>query len=422
MAGIYLHVPFCRVRCPYCDFNTYAGIDDRIPAYVDALAVDLRRQLRAWPGPYPTRTVYFGGGTPSLLPPAAVQRLLDIVRAESAAEDLEVTLEANPGTVDQRRIEGFLEAGVNRLTLGAQTFDPALLARLGRLHTVEETRDAVVAARAAGVQNLNLDLMFALPDQRLDQWRSDLDEAMAHAPEHLSLYNLTIEARTPFAREQARGRLTQPDEEVQRAMHELAWEATASAGMQRYEVSNFALPGRACRHNRIYWQGRPWLAIGAGAHGHRPPHAGEEGFGRRWWVVRGVGEYIARVRAERSTEEDHEVLDRQAAATEALMLGLRVAGGLELAPFLQRFGVDPVVAMGAPLRSALGAGLLTLQDDRLQATEAGEIILDFVIQQLSAGLDTFLKSGNHDRSKPGGCNPAESGPMALGAEVAGEMV
>lgn len=402
MAGIYLHVPFCRVRCPYCDFNTFAGVEDRIPAYVGALATDLRRQLRAWPGRYPTRTVYFGGGTPSLLPPSAIGELIDIVREESGSQDLEVTLEANPGTVDAARIAGFLDAGVNRLTLGAQTFHPEHLARLGRLHSVEETRAAIADARDAGVQNLNLDLMFALPDQTPAQWRQDLSEAMDHAPEHLSLYNLTVEPRTPFGREQDRGTLTQPDEEAQRAMHEAAWEATAAAGLQRYEVSNFARTGRACEHNRIYWQGRPWLAFGSGAHGHRPPHPGEEGFGRRWWVVRGVGEYIARVSDGRSTEEGHEVLDLHDAATEALLLGLRVADGLDRSEFAARFGVDPVVALGPALRRAEETGLISVGNEDLKATEAGEIILDFVIQQLSIGLDTFLRNGNHGPSRQGG--------------------
>ena len=406
MAGIYLHVPFCRVRCPYCDFNTFAGIADRLPAYVDALETDLRRQLRAWPGPYPTRTVYFGGGTPSLLPPSAVSRLLHIVRQESSAQDLEVTLEANPGTVDAARIAAFLDAGVNRLTLGAQTFHPAHLARLGRMHDVDQTRAAIADARTAGVQNLNLDLMFALPDQTPEQWAEDLREAMDHGPEHLSLYNLTIEPRTPFGQQHSRGALVQPDEEVQRTMHEMAWRATADAGMERYEVSNFARPGARCLHNRIYWQGRPWLALGAGAHGHRPPHPGEAGFGRRWWAVRGVRQYIARVAGGQTTEEGHEVLDRREAATEAIMLGLRVAEGLDRAAFTARFGVDPVLALGPALSRAQDARLVAVGAERLVATEEGEIILDFVIQQLSGGLDTFLRSGNHDGSRQGSPDPA----------------
>jgi oxygen-independent coproporphyrinogen-3 oxidase len=422
VAGIYLHVPFCRVRCPYCDFNTWSGVEDRIPAYVDALEIDLRRQLRAWPVPYAARTVYFGGGTPSLLPPSAVRRLLDVVRQEADVDALEVTLEANPGTVDEARISGFLEAGVNRLTLGAQTFDPALLARLGRLHSVEQTRQAIAAARAAGVRNLNLDLMFALPDQRLEAWEADLAEAMEHRPEHLSLYNLTIEDRTPFGREQRQGTLQQPDEEVQRAMHLAAWAAADQAGLERYEVSNFARPGHACEHNRIYWRGEPWLAIGSGAHGHRPPFPGETGFGRRWWVVRGIGEYIARVRDGRSTEEDHEDLDREAAMTEEIMLGLRQRSGLDRAAFAARFGVDPVYALGPALVPARDAGLLALCVDRIQATEDGEIILDFVISQLVAGLDTAEICGNDGPSTPQECASGGSGPSALGSGAVGEMV
>jgi oxygen-independent coproporphyrinogen III oxidase len=408
VAGIYLHVPFCRVRCPYCDFNTYAGLNDRIPAYVDALCADLRRQLRAWPEPFEAETVYFGGGTPSLLPPEAVGRLLAIVRDEAEVATMEVTLESNPGTVDAARIGAFLEAGVNRLTLGAQTFQPEHLARLGRIHTVDETREAIAAARDAGVENLNLDLMFALPDQGMDAWRADLDEAMEHAPEHLSLYNLTIEPRTPFAQQEARGRLTQPDEDTQRAMHELAWEATEAAGLVRYEVSNFARPGRECRHNRIYWTGAPWLAIGAGAHGYRPPRDGDEG--RRWWVVKGIGEYVARVEAGRSTEEGHELLDRHDAMTEALLLGLRLREGVDRRAFGDRFGIDLAAAIAPALARAEEKGFVAVKPDRIVATEAGEIILDFVIRDLSEGLDTFLRNGNHEGSRMEGSTSSAPAP------------
>lgn len=419
MAGIYLHVPFCRVRCPYCDFNTYAGVQDRIPAYVDALVQDLRRQLLARPQPLPVATVYFGGGTPSLLPPEAVARLLEVIRECAAPQDLEVTLESNPGTVDRERIAAFLSAGVTRLTLGAQTFNPRHLARLGRLHTVEETRAAIDAARSAGVSNLNLDLMFALPDQTLDEWREDLRECMAHAPEHLSLYNLTIEPRTPFAREQAQGRLVQPEEEHQRAMHELAWEATAAAGLERYEVSNFARPGKRCAHNRTYWQGDPWLAIGAGAHGFEPDLGP---YGRRAWVVPGIGEYVARVRRGDSTEAGHELLGLEESATEALMLGLRVAEGLDRRAFAERHGFDLVDAAAAPLATAAASGLLSVSTERIVASEAGEIILDFVVSELASALDTFLQSGNDGRSSAeenasarAGATTAPAGGVAEGS-------
>lgn len=402
MAGIYLHIPFCRVRCPYCDFNTYAGIDDRIPAYVDALLRDLREQLSAQPEPLDVETIYFGGGTPSLLPASAVASLLDAIAAGSALRPAaEVTLEANPGTVDRAGLEALRAAGINRLTIGCQSFQPELLAALGRAHTVNDTRAAIAAARQAGFDNLNLDLMFGLTGQDLEAWGRDLDAALACDPQHLSLYNLTVEPGTPYARQQAQGRLPLPGEEEQRAMYELAWSRSADAGLERYEVSNFARPGRQCRHNRLYWEGDAWLGVGAGAHGYQPPRAGDAHWGRRAWNLRGVGRYIAAVREGRGPEEGHEELTREEAMTEALLLGLRLREGLDRPAFASRFGFDPAEAMGAALDRAVEAGLAEVLPGRIRTTEAGGIIADYVVQELCVGLDTFVALGKDAPSRAG---------------------
>lgn len=391
-AGIYLHIPFCRIKCPYCDFNTYTGMQDRIPSYVDALISELELRVGSEPqgSQGPLRSIYFGGGTPSLLTPAQVEGLLAAIQQHvPVSENLEVTLEANPGTVDVDRLRAFKSAGVTRLTLGVQTFSPRLLASLGRLHTVEESLQAVDAAVSAGFDNLNIDLMFGLPEQSVAEWTADLEQGLALPVGHISLYNLTIEDGTPFGREQKQGRLSLPDEEHCRAMYVLAIEESEAAGFDRYEVSNFARPGLECQHNRLYWEGDSWLGLGAGAHGFT---ATTGDWGRRWWNVRGPGAYVAMLREGTLPEDGSELLDERMARDEALMLGLRRSEGLDLARFERRFGVDPRDLADPVLARALQSGFLTLADDALRTTKDGVIIVDYLISSLSSALDSAGRS------------------------------
>lgn len=384
--GIYLHVPFCRVRCPYCDFNAYAGLNAQIPAYVDALIAELRMRLAERPAPLGPSTLYFGGGTPSLLDPEHVARIVTVVRQEAGATAaLECTLEANPGTVDRGKLAEFAAAGVTRLTIGGQTFDPALLERLGRIHTVDETRRTLDDALAAGFRSLNLDLMYALPGQTMEGWRRDLAEATERGVPHLSLYNLTIEAGTPFFRQRRAGRLTQPPEELQADMLREAWRATDEAGLARYEVSNFARPGHECRHNQLYWRSEGWLGVGAGAHGFDPA-AGS--WGRRWWNLRPPGAWREAVVAGRLPEDGHELLGETEARLEAVMLGLRTRAGLDRDAFARRFGPDPARRLGSALDVLSRGGLVRVGPQAVKLTEAGEIIADSIIKHLGHQLDT----------------------------------
>ena len=410
-SGIYLHIPFCRIKCPYCDFNTFAGIIDQMPRYLAALETELERRLiEAAPSPYDVASVYFGGGTPSLIPPESVADLLQVVRRHGAPRGgLEVTLEANPGTVDRARLQAFRDAGVTRLTIGAQTFRPHLLAGLSRLHDVDQTRAALADARAVGFDELNLDLMFAQSRQSQDEWEADLDDAFAEEPTHLSLYNLTVEEGTPLGRLRAAGRLPLPDEEACRAMYVAALGAARDAGMLRYEVSNFARPGSECVHNRIYWRGDPWLGIGAGAHGFAPERGD---WGRRWWNLRVPRQYCEAVEAGRPPEDGDELLDRHQAISEALLLGLRTSDGLDRAGFERRFGFDPVPAFGRVGADAVERGLLQVDDRSVVPTEDGVIILDFVIERLARQLDRSphfdtLNSCKQDDSvqRVGGASP-----------------
>ncbi|MEE2828021.1 MAG: radical SAM family heme chaperone HemW [Myxococcota bacterium] len=408
-SGIYLHIPFCRIKCPYCDFNTYTGMQARIPSYVQALLKELTLRVdgEAPDRSEPVRSIYFGGGTPSLLSPEQVAALLDGIRGSlPLASEPEITLEANPGTVTTETLAGYREAGVNRLTIGCQTFQPELLRGLGRLHSTEDSLRTIEQAQSVGFDNLNIDLMFGLPSQTLSDWEADLD-TVAHLPlSHLSLYNLTIEEATPFAREQEAGRLLLPEEEACREMYLLAVDRAQTAGFVRYEVSNFAQSGRTCLHNQLYWSGKSWIALGAGAHGFS---AGVSKWGRRWWNLRAPGAYMASIKAGDLPEAGSELLQRQQAIDEALMLGLRTREGLDLERFHQRFGIDPLEHPDHHLADALSKGLLEVKSGRLVATENAVIIVDYLIQHLASSLDRPAPSDSLGPRHPGRATDATKG-------------
>jgi len=392
-SAIYLHIPFCRIKCPYCDFVSFAGREELIPRYVRALARELEARLqRSTPTPFAPISLYFGGGTPSLLTADQVAFLLAEVRRLAAPRAaMEVTLEANPGTVDRASLGALREAGVNRLTLGCQTFQPEFLPGLGRLHDVQDNLRAIADARAAGFAERNLDLMFGLPDQTLEQWSDDLDIALGSEPSHLSLYDLTVEPGTDFARREERGLLDRPDEELRAAMYELACQRCEEAGLLAYEVSNFARPGSECRHNQVYWRGHPYIGVGVAAHGFAPA-TGHPDFGRRWWNRSDPLGYVHAVEAGELPEAGSERLTRRQAMDEALLLGLRTREGIRRDVFRRRFGVDLDVALGAPLQAALAAGLVRSDEEAIVATQAGRITLDSLIRALSRQLDSPRRS------------------------------
>jgi oxygen-independent coproporphyrinogen-3 oxidase len=363
--GLYLHIPFCLARCGYCDFNTYL--------YEAALAREyaaaLRAEIAAW-GRRPeltgrrAATVFLGGGTPSLLSPDEVAGILGVVRrAFGLLPKAEVTLEANPGTVDAAKLRGYRGAGVNRLSLGVQAFQDHLLRRAGRDHTADDARGAVADARAAGFQNVSLDLIFALPEQRLAEWAASLDEAAALAPEHLSTYGLTYEEGTPFFRDRAAGRITPVDEATEAAMFDLAIARLTAAGYEHYEISNFARPGYRSAHNQTYWRCGDYLGLGAGAHSCLG--------GRRFFNRRLPREYIEAVRRRGSAEAGAEELTPRQRFGEAMMLGLRLREGVDLHDMAIRFAPSGVGPDAGTLRRLEGAGLLERRGSRLRLTERG---------------------------------------------------
>lgn len=402
--SLYLHIPFCQRKCPYCDFNTYAGLGRLYKPFAAALAQEVRLAGAAWGRP-PVHTVFLGGGTPTVLDPALLEQVLTACReAFDLLPDAEITSEANPGTVDVSRFAALRRLGVNRLSMGVQSFDPQELAFLGRIHSAEEAVEAFHAARSAGFANINLDFIYGLPDQDPDTWRRTLAQAIALGPEHLSLYALTIEEGTPFGDWAAAGRLPYPDPDLAADLYALADEMLASAGYVQYEISNWArheenqgkegnegkggnsastfpsFPVFACRHNLTYWRNEAYLGFGPGAH--------SAANGRRWANIKPVAAYIERVTAVAHVSSDRAVepseapwvefveeLDERTRMAETMILGLRLVGeGVSFRRFQERHGRPLAEVYGAQIERLASQGLLEVLPDRVRLTPRARLL------------------------------------------------
>ena len=401
-AALYIHIPWCRAICTYCDFDRQAHAFELVPAYVEALVADIRRQ----PG-VPVHSIFFGGGTPSLL--AASQ--LDIIlrtcfQQFRVGQGTEVTLEANPGDLDRGRVAGFLGAGVNRLSLGIQSFDDGMLRLLGRRHSALEAEQAVREARAGGATNLSFDLMYALPGQSAEQWRATIERGLTLEPDHISAYLLTIDERVPLGRQVERGVLSLPDEDDVVEMYEDARRLLATAGYEHYEISNWAKPGRSSRHNLTYWRDEPYLGIGAGA-------ASSYG-GRRYKNTPDPAAYIAAVQGGGSALVEDERPDGQTAAQDHVSLGLRLREGLSLPSFARRFGQDLLELGGSQLQELLQAGLLEVRGERLRIAEVYLLVSNEVILRVhqAIGASRISAGGTPRGGEPA---PASSGRARLEA-------
>lgn len=384
--GLYVHFPFCGVHCPYCDFAVEVRADIPHDAYADAVIAEIGAR-RAWfAGAGPLRSIYFGGGTPGLWRAGSLARVIDAGCAAFGAGDrgaLEITVEANPGEVDQAHLAALARAGVNRLSLGAQSFDDGQLRRIGRNHLSAAIPAAVAAARAAGIDNLSLDLMFGLPGQTQDHWRRDVEAALALAPEHLSAYALTIERGTPFGALDRAGRLTRPDDDAVAAMFAWAREALSVAGLEPYEVSSYARPGRRARHNSLYWQvaGAAYLGVGASASSFRPL---ADGSGWRFANPRATATYLRAAAAGRGNPTPVQIERRRAddLENEALWLALRTSDGVDRGEHRRRYGRDPVEGRATEIADCLRAGWLSLDDGQIRLTPAGVLYADEVASRL----------------------------------------
>lgn len=369
--SLYLHIPFCHTRCHYCDFNTYAGILPLREPYVRALLTEitLAGEIARLPdgSPRRARTIFFGGGTPSLLTVEQITRLLEQCRQSFALdEDIEISLEANPGTLNGEQIQGLRAAGVNRLSLGSQSFDASLLNTLGRIHSPEEIIQAVHFARQAHFSSINLDFMFGLPGQSMLHWRETLDQAVKLRPEHLSLYSLIIEEGTPFFTWVHEGRITPGDEDLCADMYEYAEERLRAEGYENYEISNWALPGHQCRHNLTYWWNLPYIGMGAGAHSFFG--------GKRFSDVLNPQEYIRLLKAGQLPTAESEEVTRQQEMSETAFLSLRTAMGLHLPTFTERFGETFDNFVGERLHRVAEAGLLERENDWIRLSAHGRLL------------------------------------------------
>ena len=364
--SVYIHVPFCVCRCLYCDFITYAGQQAWLPAYVEAAIkeVHLLGSSRAKTDE-PAQTVYFGGGTPSLLSIGQVKALLTAVeRSFLLAENAEITLEANPGTLTLDYLRELRAIGVNRLSLGVQSFSDAELAQLGRIHTREEALQSILWAKQAGFENLSLDLIFGLPKQSLKAWEYNLQEAIKIHPEHLSLYNLIVEDGTPLAKQIANGEIPAPDDDVAADMYELTMDFLTSAGYEQYEISSWATsPEFESRHNKAYWQMTPYLGVGAAAAGFAE--------NVRTLNTPSIPEYVQRISTQRSAlpyprsaaNREYTEVDGFTQMQESMMLGLRLTReGVSDAAFRARYGQEISAAFPEEVHRLLAKGLVEWVD------------------------------------------------------------
>ena len=390
--GLYVHIPFCHTKCPYCDFNTYSGIESLIPGYVRAL----EREIRCWGallGAQQVNTIFFGGGTPSYVPRQAIADVLEAVHgAFRIAADAEVTMEANPGDLIDGQVSSLRQAGVNRLSIGVQSLDDALLSFLGRRHSAQEAVAAYRKARRDGFDNVSLDFMYGIAHQNLEQWRDTLEQALELSPEHLSLYCLTLEGGTPMERQTRLGEIPEADPDLAADMYLLAEDMLAQAGYRHYEISNWAKPGMESRHNLTYWLNRPYLGVGPGAHSYLGQW--------RFWNIASPREYIARLgkAAQRqapavalSSEAIGEIpsvgsveaIDRRLEMAETMMLGMRLDDGVRLQDFYDRFGESVTLVYGKQVDDLTVLGLIELRDGALRLTSKGrplgnEVFLRFV--------------------------------------------
>ena len=376
MAGLYVHIPFCLAKCAYCDFVSFAGLEPLYGAYVEALSLEIALVAPRWAG-FSFDTLFIGGGTPTVLPTASLEAIMAACREGlHFAEDAEITVEANPGTVTPANLSALRKAGVTRLSLGVQSLRDPDLALLGRLHDRKTALEAFYWAREAGFENINLDFIFGLPGQTVSQWQKVLEEALRLRPEHLSLYALTLEEGTPLEARIRRGDLPVPNEEASAAMYELAESLLEGAGYAHYEISNWARrspkdpphgpPTLACRHNLKYWRNEPYLGLGAAAHSYDGA--------ARYANVSDPAAYIARMRQGQEAVAEREAPTLAQKMGETMMLGLRLIEGISHQDFEVRFGVRLDAVYGREIGELAQEGLLEVDERGIRLTPRGRLL------------------------------------------------
>ena len=384
--ALYVHIPFCETKCPYCDFNTYAKIESLIPDYVAALRTEIELWGGLLQGPA-VRTVFFGGGTPSYLPSGDISALMATISGSfTIQEDAEITLEANPGDFTSDKLNDFLDAGINRLSIGVQSFDDGLLNLLGRRHSAADAMEAYRMAHGAGFDNVSIDLMYGLPHQTVDHWRETLARTADLHPPHVSLYALTLEGGTPMEHSVTKGTLPTPDPDLAADMYAMAEHDLSALGYRHYEISNWAADGKLGLHNIVYWRNEPYLGVGPGAHSSLASH--------RFSNLKPPREYVRRLQGHSgssgslngSREDDYaairsmpvvdtiEFIDRRLEMAETMMLGLRLDTGVSVSEFDARFGVSPIGVYREELAELQPTGLVETVDGSVRLTDRGRFL------------------------------------------------
>jgi len=376
--SLYVHIPYCVSKCPYCDFNSHVVPDIPEASYTEALIQELNHYARMnhWRA-RSVQTIFFGGGTPSTFQPSSIARILESTDALFPIDSTcEITLEANPGTVESANFAGYRSFGVNRISVGVQSFQPHLLKFLGRVHSADEAVKALHVIGDAGFENFSLDLIYANPGQTLRDLENDLDTALGFQSPHLSAYNLTIEEGTPFHHEYRSGRISLLSEDQEIAMGELIERRLSDAGLQRYEISNYARPGFHSRHNVNYWQSGDYLGIGAGAHSHKRV-ANDGIYGRRWWNEKNPARYMNKISESGQAVTDAEESDLTRATGEYMFSGLRLTEGVSLKAFSARFG-NNMLELYPAISGWISEGLMERHGDRLRLTQRGLMVANSI--------------------------------------------
>lgn len=371
--GLYIHIPFCRQKCLYCDFPSWAGKEDRMQAYVDALTTEIRKRATEYTDKKVV-SVFFGGGTPTTLSIPMLEQLMAAVFENwDIAEDAEITTEANPGTLDGEMAAALKKMGFNRLSMGVQAWQNRLLKSLGRIHTIESFQENFKAVREAGFANVNTDLMFALPGQTMADWQETVQNMVALQPEHISAYSLILEEGTPFFDRYEKGELEPASEELDREMYHWAVGYLAEHGYEQYEISNFAKKGRQSRHNRIYWQAEEYLGMGLGSHSYMN--------GERFHNTYDLQVYIEADGEVPLLKEDVEIIAREDALAEFMFLGLRLTEGVSYARFRERFGEEMKNIYGSQIEELVKDGLLGEDEIGIRLTARGVDISNVVFEK-----------------------------------------
>lgn len=375
ISALYIHIPFCKSKCTYCAFNSFHGMEALHDMYVRCLEKEIRYYSRVLGDHIRLSTIFVGGGTPTVLRSGQLEAILAACRDTFRLDDtVEISVEVNPGTVDPERLCDLRNAGFNRLSIGVQSFIERELQLLGRCHSAGEAKQTVASAQAAGFQNWSLDMMYGIPGQSLADWKYNLDTGLSLQPKHLSLYQLSFEEGTPLYRQMKRGDLVETDDETVLSMDRYNQEATVKANMNRYEISNFCLPGYECRHNVTYWHNKDYLAVGAAAvsfiAGVREKRIGKP------------SQYCEMIESGKDVVEEREQLGRESSFRETVMMGMRMTEGVSTKELAERFGIDLKEYYGKTLTPLVDDGFVEFAASRFRATDKGRLVLNSVLAEL----------------------------------------